>query len=433
MERRLKMRLANKGLALFALAFLAVLPAWSQEPPAKPGGPVQTAPKVFIDWPGGDVAGLTADVPFAEFVSSLEEAQVLVLISTADSEGREVVTLAFSGRKEFQGDDNTLTFVPGPGEGREEARMGLAGLLKIGLVRYAAKTPLSKHLSIRFQDAVKPTAVADPWDNWVFNLSANTFLNGETQYRSSMYYGSFSANRVTPGFKLRTSFYGNLSEMRFDLGDTVYESSSHGYGFSGLAVKSLSGRWSAGAFLSVQSSTYANLKLSVSVAPAVEFNIFPYAESTRRQLRILYRIGLTRASYREETLYFKTSETLFQESLEVAFEIKRPWGTAGLRVEGSHFLHDLGKNRFEIEGDLSFRIWKGLGLELGGGYTRIRDQLALPRGGASVEEVLLRQKQLATGFDYSLSVGLSFTFGSTRSQVVNPRFGNGGRGISISL
>ena len=221
--------------------------------------------------------------------------------------------------------------------------------------------------------------------------------------------------------------------MRFDLGDTVYESSSHGYGFSGLAVKSLSGRWSAGAFLSVQSSTYSNLKLSVSVAPAVEFNIFPYAESTRRQLRILYRIGFTRAAYHEETLYFKTSETLFQESLEVAFEIKRPWGTAGLSVEGSHFLHDLSKNRFEIEGDLSFRIWKGLSLELGGGYARIRDQLALPRGGASFEEVLLRQKQLATGFDYILSVGLNFTFGSTRSQVVNPRFGNGGRGISISM
>lgn len=418
---------------VLAMALFSVFSAWAQPPAAKSGGAAPAPLKVLIDWPGADIGGFFSDIPFAELAGSLEEAQIIVLISSSGPEGREIFTLGFTGRKEFQGDDHALTCAPDPGEGRDGVLKELAGLLKIGLVRYAAKTPLSKHLSIRFQDVVKPTAVADPWDNWVFNLSANTFLMGETQYRSSMYYGSFSANRVTPGFKLRTSFYGNLSEMRFDLGDTVYESSSHGYGFSGLAVKSLSGRWSAGAFLSVQSSTYSNLKLSVSVAPAVEFNIFPYAESTRRQLRILYRIGFTRAAYHEETLYFKTSETLFQESLEVAFEIKRPWGTAGLSVEGSHFLHDLSKNRFEIEGDLSFRIWKGLSLELGGGYARIRDQLALPRGGASFEEVLLRQKQLATGFDYILSVGLNFTFGSTRSQVVNPRFGNGGRGISISM
>lgn len=424
MKSRPRKPLIGAALAAFALAMLSVFPAGAQTP-----SPL----RVFVDWPAGDVAGLLAGIPFAEPAGSLEDAQVAVLISTSAPDGREVFSLAFTGREEFQGDDNTLTCAPGPGGTREEARKELAGLLRIGLVRYAAKTPLSKHLSVRFQDEVKPTAVADPWDNWVFNLSANTFLNGETQYRSSMYYGSVSANRVTPGFKLRTSFYGNLSETRFDLGDAVYESSSHGYGFSGLAVKSLSGRWSAGAFLRIESSTYANLKSNVSVAPAIEFNIFPYAESTKRQLRVLYRIGLTRAVYREETLYLKTSETLFQESLEVAFELKRPWGTAGLSVEGSHFLHDLSKNRFEIEGALSFRIWKGLSLELGGGYARIRDQLALPRGGASLEEVLLRQKELATGFDYSLSVGLSFTFGSTRSQVVNPRFGNGGHGISISL
>ena len=52
---------------------------------------------------------------------------------------------------------------------------------------------------------------------------------------------------------------------------------------------------------------------------------------------------------------------------------------------------------------------------------------------SSSEEVLLRQKQIATGYDYRFSVGLNFTFGSTRSNVVNPRFGNGGRGISISM
>ena len=420
-------------LALCALALLAALPGWTQGPPAKAGGLPPAPPKVFIDWPGADITLFSSAIPFAEFVSSLEEAQVLAVVSSREAEGREVFTLALSGRKEFQGDDNILTYASRPGESREATQRELAGLLKIGLVRYVAKTPLSNHLAVRFQDEVKPTAVTDKWDFWVFNLGANTFLMGETQYRSSMYHGSFSANRVTPDLKVRTSLYGHHQKMRFDLGDAVYESSSQGYGFSGLAVKSLSGRWSAGGYLGVQSSTYSNLKLSVSAAPAVEFNIFPYSESTRRQLRVLYRLGFTRTAYHEETIYFKTSESLIRESLEVAFEVKRPWGTARAMLEGSHYFHDFSKNQLDLSGDLSFRIWKGLSLELSGGYTRIRDQLALPRGGASYEEVLLRQKQLATGYDYRLSAGLSLTFGSTRSHVVNPRFGSGGRGFSISM
>ena len=72
---------------------------------------------------------------------------------------------------------------------------------------------------------------------------------------------------MTPELKIRTSVYGNYQKMRFDFGDDIYESSSHGYGFSGLVVKSLSQHWSAGAFLSVQSSIYSNLQVSVAAAP----------------------------------------------------------------------------------------------------------------------------------------------------------------------
>ncbi|MFA9453938.1 MAG: hypothetical protein ACERK6_08490, partial [Candidatus Aminicenantaceae bacterium] len=55
-------------------------------------------------------------------------------------------------------------------------------------------------------------------------------------------------------------------------------------------------------------------------------------------------------------------------------------------------------------------------------YERIHDQLALPIGDASIDEVLLRRRELATDYDYSLSVGFRFTFGSVYSNVVNPRF-----------
>ena len=416
---------------LVALAVLAAGPAIAQIPPAGPS--VLQLPRVFLDWPGADIEFLRNEIPFVEFISAVDEAQVRVLVTPQGAPGTETFTIEFSGQKEFQSEANTLTYSPDRGEKPEDVKRGLAGMVKIGLLRYAAKTPVAKDLSVRFLDQAKPTSVVDKWDFWVFSLSANTFLMGETQYKNSMYYGSFSASRVTPELKIRTSVYGNLRKMWFDLGDEIYESSSHGYGFSGLVVKSLSEHWSAGAFLSFQSSTYANLKLSANVAPAVEFNFFPYSESTKKQFRVLYRIGYTATRYHEETIYFKTAESLLQESLAWAYEVKRPWGTVSLELQGSHFFHDFSKNRVELSGQVDVRIWKGLSMNLYGSYTRIRDQLALPRGGASYEDVLLRQKQLATGYTYYLSVGLNFSFGSTRSNVVNPRFGNGGRGISIGM
>lgn len=428
------MKNSNVKIAALLVALVGsfVSTAGAQVPPPKPPGPPPVL-RVFLDWPGADMAFFRAEIPFVELVPRLEDAQVHVVIKPERVGDKDGFALSFAGLREFQGENNALTYVPLPLVKPEDVNKGLAGMVKIGLLRYAAKTPVSKDLSVRFLDQTKPTSVIDKWDFWVFSLSANAFLMGETQYKDWSTYGSVSASRVTPELKIRTSVYGNREKMWFDLGDDIYESSSHGYGFSGLIVWSLGKHWSAGAFLSAESSTYSNLKLSVSAAPAIEFNFFPYSESTKQQFRVLYRIGYSGIRYNEETIFLKTSEGLLQESLSWAYEVKRPWGSATLQLQGSHFFHDFSKNRVELEGEVSFRIWRGLSFEVDGNYTRIRDQLALQRGGATYEEVLLRQKQLATGYDYSFSVGLNFSFGSTRSNVVNPRFGNGGRSISISM
>jgi hypothetical protein len=76
-----------------------------------------------------------------------------------------------------------------------------------------------------------------------------------------------------------------------------------------------------------------------------------------------------------------------------------------------------------LRGFLDFRIFKGLSLEISGRYDHIRNQLSLPVGEASPDEVLLARKELATGYDYSVSVGFRYTFGSVYSNVVNPQFG----------
>ncbi len=59
----------------------------------------------------------------------------------------------------------------------------------------------------------------------------------------------------------------------------------------------------------------------------------------------------------------------------------------------------------------------------------MRDQIFLPRRGASDEEVLLRQRALNTNFSYFGSVNVSYTFGSIFNNIVNPRFDSGGDGF----
>lgn len=424
---------AGLGLVICLLFSLVVPCLFSQteEKRKEPSEPDTLT--VFLDCAGCALSFIQAEMPFIRFLHAPGEAQVIVLISVEKKEGQDLYALSFRGQREFEGNNDRQVYLAPLAAAPDEIKKGLAQTLKMGLMRYAGKTPLAGRLTINFLDQVKPTSVVDPWNFWVFSLSANCFLNGEQTYKSSMYFGSFSANRVTPEWKIRLAASATYRLDRFSYEDLLVESSSESQSFRGLIVKSLNDHWSLGTFLSVNSSTYSNVKISVTPAPAVEFDLFPYSESTKRQLRFLYRLNFKAVSYREETIFLKTRENLWQQTLSVTLEMVRPWGTASTSLEGANYLHDLRKNHFELWADISFRIIKGLNFNIHGSYSRIHDQLSLPRMGASLEEVLLQRKQLATTYEYFFSVGLSFSFGSVRSTVVNPRFGDGGGGVSMRI
>lgn len=71
------------------------------------------------------------------------------------------------------------------------------------------------------------------------------------------------------------------------------------------------------------------------------------------------------------------------------------------------------------------RLFKGFSFNVFGDYSRIRDQIGLRKGEASTEDVLLRLRQLQSGYSYYVGFGISYSFGSIFNNVVNPRF-NGG-------
>lgn len=431
MESRMKERIAVI-IFFILLMFMIIYCLNAQTISNRPESLEESKLKVFLDCPGCDTDYMQKEIPFVSFVADQREAQVLVVITSRKTEtGDEEFILIFTGQAEFEGIKDTLKYYAPRTDKPEEVKRGLAQILKLGLMRYVSKTPAAGRINIDFTEKVKPTSVVDKWNFWVFSLSGNTFLNGEKYYKGRSFFGSFSANRVTPELKIRMSLGGMYQKSEFTVEDTIIKSSSDSLYFGGLIVKSINDHWSMGSFFSAGASTYSNVRLSLSPAPAIEYDLFPYSQSTRKQLRFLYRLGITSVRYREETIFFKTYENLWREALSVTLELKEKWGTISASLEGSHYFHDFSKNRLELEGEVSLRIFEGLSFNIRGNGSRIRDQLSLVRGGASLEEVLLRRKQLATTYNYFFSVGLSYTFGSIRSNIVNPRFGEGGRSISI--
>jgi len=51
----------------------------------------------------------------------------------------------------------------------------------------------------------------------------------------------------------------------------------------------------------------------------------------------------------------------------------------------------------------------------------INDLISIPAGDLSIEEILLEQRQQATSYNVSGSIGITYTFGSDFSAAYNPR------------
>jgi hypothetical protein len=415
---------------LLVLAVLVVL-GRSAEAQAPGAGDEGRRPpvRVFIDAPNIPPAVIEKGLTFLTHVRSSAEAQVHVTMTS----GGESATLNIRGLAEFAGVNDTLTVARPAGQDPAEAEREIIHTLQLALLRFATKTSVTARLNVDFLDAVKPTAVADPWRFWVFNLGLNAFLDGEQTYRSSMLSASLSAQKVTPEWKVRFGASLGSSRDTYDLDDYHYTSATESRNLSGLVVRSIDDHWSAGMILQAGSSTYDNTAFRLVPQAAVEYDLFPYSQSTRKQLRFLYGLGLSSIRYREETIYDRIRETLWGHSLSATLDLKQPWGTISTTLVGSQYFHDLSKNRLTLSGSISLRIFEGFNFHVDGGGSRVRDQLFLPKGGASLEEVLLRRRQLETGYNYYFSVGLSYTFGSIRSNVVNPRFGSGNGGMSIRI
>ena len=378
-----------------------------------------------------DISFLSKRINFALFVSEEDLALVVVKIeekSTVSGEKEFIIT--YSGRDELDGISDELSHVQQPGETEENTKQTLATILEAGLIKYAAHTPVGENISIKYTHTEEQVAaVKDKLNYWLFGMNFHFGLNREKSMKGHNLSGGFTARRITDKWKMRANVNTHYSESTFEMEeiDLSYTNITRNYNFDGLLVKSLSDHWSIGVFCQANQYTYYNNKFSVELAPAVEYSIFPYIESEKRSFTFLYRLGYVYRNYWEETIYGKMNEGLVQTSLTADMEIIKTWGSIESYLTGSVYLKnlkDFTKNRLTWHFEIDVRLYKRLTFDIEWRVSMIHDQIFLARGGASFEEVLLRRKRLETRWDYSIEFGFGYSFGSLRSKVVNPIFGN---------
>jgi hypothetical protein len=389
-------------------------------------GPPQL--KVFLDCQQCFSDFMRTELTFVDFVRDRTEAEVHVLVTTVETGGggREY-TVAFIGTGARQGVDYTLRTLTTRDDPEDVVRRQLATTLRIGLLNYITRTGVPKGLEVSVKlgsEDQRPAVTGDRWNNWVFSVRGSASFQGEESSRQQRVGASISADRITPDWKITFGSDIDHETEEFDLDeDEPVKVRRRERELDWLVVKALGEHWSVGATGDFESSTFNNMRLLVDVAPAIEYNIFPYSSYTRRQLRAQYGIGVWSARYYEVTLYGKTRETLPRHELSLIYEQREQWGSLEARTEWSQFLHELDTSRLEADGELSVRLARGLSVAAEVNASRIRDQLALPARGATPEEILLRLRRLESTFEYSFSMSLTYTFGSIFSSIVNPRFG----------
>ncbi len=400
----------------------------------------KSAPKVYIDCSLCDKDYIRTEIAFINYVRDRRQADVHVMITQLyTGSGGTEYTLTLIGQNAFDGVNDTLKYNANRTDTQDMTRKGLVKVLRMGLVRYVIHTPLAEYFTVSYNRPTAGAKVVDKWDYWVFTTNFNSWFNGESQFKSSQVWGGFTASRVTEDWKFRfsTNMSYNDNRYEFKTDDTttvVSRSISRSQWFNGAIVKSITDHWSVGISTNANSATYSNIDIAASARPGIEYNIFPYGESTRRQLRIGYEIGVNVRRYIDTTIYFKKSEILFSHYLSASLSLHQPWGSTSVTLSGSQYLHDLSKNSFGISGNMSIRVFEGLSFNIYGGYNAVHDQLSLPKSSLTAEEVYQQRRELAKSYSYWGSFGLSYSFGSIFNNIVNSRFGNqGGGGTTIIM
>jgi len=391
--------------------------------------------RVFLDCQSYcDKDYIKREITFIDYVNDRFQSNVYILINAqATGSGGREYKLQFAGQDLFKGVNDTLSYIREATATDDEDRKLAVQTIKLGLVKYFARTAKAKDLQISFigdtsnRNNNKATK-KDPWNLWVFSVRLNGYLNGDRNYSSNSFSTGASASRVSEKHKTTTNINFNRNKNRFGEGVDAFKFTNRNYFGSNTTVWSLGEHLSAGGSLSAQRSDYSNYDALLSITPAIEYNFFPYKESNNHYVGLMYKVGPRYLNYKEETIFLKMEELRFQESISLDISFNQKWGQVSGSTSFGHYFHDFSKNNLSFSVYTELRLYKGLSLNFNGYYAFQRDQLNIVKGDITNDDLLTRRRQFNSNYSFYTSFGIRYRFGSLFNNVVNPRFDGGGGG-----
>ncbi len=388
---------------------------------------MQPIPNVYLDCNVCDVNYIRTNITFVNYVRDQDDADIYLNITDLRTAGggREY-TLTFRGLRNFSTRVDTLRYVSSSTDSGDERRVGLNRHIKVGLVPFVMGTVAMRNLDV-FYEVIEAEdrddePLSDPWRGWVFDVNMRSWLNGQsTEQNFGLNTGVF-AEWITEDWKIRARVRGELNRREVELSDGVARSIRDWGEYWGLYAYSLNDHASIGLYSRINFARNSNIKSNFEASPAFEYNFYPYSEYQQRRFIIRYRITPSYTTYYQRTVLGEDEEFLLHQNLYALLRYDRPWGRVNISLSGSNFFHDLSLNRFEFNPSLDVRIVRGFSVSFSGRYRLINDQITLPASDQSDVCFALGNCQRPTAYDYSISFGFNYTFGSIYNNVVNPRF-----------
>ena len=262
----------------------------------------------------------------------------------------------------------------------------------------------------------------DKWMNWVFELSGSYNNDKEETRKTNRYEIEFEIDKLTPEWRIGIDFSRSESNRNFFSNDNIYSSNRKTTSLRARVVRSVSNHFSLGAFVGGFQNTYENIDFQRYIMPAIEYSLFPYEDVLSREVTLAYRIGTGKRNYIEKTIYGYTKQIVYPHGLTLNVKFRKKWGNISSYLRGDQFLNDGTKKRLSLRSSLDIRVFEGLAVRFSSNINLIRDQYNLAASStSSIEDLLLQQRQIATDYKTSFSVGLSYTFGSIYNSVINTR------------
>lgn len=406
----------------------------------------QTTPKkrlsVFVDCSNMwcDLTYIRTEINVVDFVIDRIAADVHVLLTAQNiGSGGEQFQLIFYGLNRFAGIKDTLRFETLPLATDAEERELTVKYLQAGLAPFIAKAGYLNELTIQSKLKTDSTGKAkqsnqntkDKWNYWVFRSGVDGNFSSDQNYKSQNLNARFNANRVTD--KLKILFSVNAGENRnvFNIGTDKLTIKNHNLNFSHTFAKSINEHWTYGYDAFALQNTFSNIKSQFYVSPGIEYNIFPYKNVNSKLLTIRYGVDVRSNSYYDSTIYEKTREWLPGQNLSVNLSLNQKWGTISTGVTYRNYFTDWRFYNISFNTFMDVRLTGNLSFNLYAFPSIVRDQVFLPKGDATSDDILSRRRQLQSNYNFFMGFGITYRFGSILNNFVNPRFNNGGGNFMI--